>query len=160
MERNIKRLTDNRELRYEEGDLGIWNRYTAGVAGQRWLEALKNEGKIMGSRCPKCNTLYVPARLFCERCFARIPDEAWEEVGTRAKLYSYTVVHRGPDEKPLQKPLVLGLLEFGDSDGARMLHLVNADPKTLKMGMVMEAELKPPTEREGSILDIKWFRPT
>lgn len=159
MERSIGRITDNREFRYEEGILGIRNRYTAGVAGQRWLEILKKEGKIMGSRCSSCNTVYVPARLFCERCFKRIPDDAWEDVGRRGRLYSFTTVHRDLDERVLDEPVVVGLVEMASSNGARLLHYIKADPKDLKIGMEMEAEIKPPSQRKGSILDIEGFRP-
>ncbi|MCX7704038.1 MAG: Zn-ribbon domain-containing OB-fold protein [Planctomycetota bacterium] len=159
MERNISRLASNRDNRYEEGILGIWNRYTVGIAGERFLRHIKDEGKIYGSRCPKCKALYLPARMFCEMCFTEIPDENWEEVGLSGKLYSFSVVYRDINEKLLDKPVVVGIVEFG-SPTARLVHFLGeVEPNKLKIGAKFEAVLKDRSERKGSILDIKYFRP-
>jgi len=40
------------------------------------------------------------------------------------------------------------------------LHLIGqADPKKVEFGMRVQAIWKPPQERTGSILDIKYFKP-
>jgi len=156
MEKNISRLSDNRELFYEEGILGITNRYTVGIAGERFLRHLKDEGKLYGSRCGKCNSLYVPARMFCEKCFQEISDDAWEEVGLKGKLYSFTIMHRDIDGRPLDKPVVVGIIEFG-SPTARLVHFLE-NAENIKCGDEFEAVLKPKDERRGSILDIEYFR--
>jgi uncharacterized OB-fold protein len=51
-----------------------------------------------------------------------------------------------------------------DIDGTRplvgIMHmLAEVDPDDVKIGMKVQAVWKPPEEREGSILDIKYFRP-
>jgi uncharacterized OB-fold protein len=159
MEKNISRLASNREYRYEEGILGIWNRYTAGIAGERFLRHIKDDGRIYGSVCPKCKALYVPARMFCELCFTQIPDDNWKDVGLKAKLYSFTVMHRDIDEKLLDAPVAVGILDFGKPT-ARLIHyLGEVDPKKLRIGTQFEAVLKDKEERKGSILDIRYFRP-
>ena len=50
----------------------------------KFLTALRDEKKIMGSKCPKCNKVFVPPRASCEQCFGPIKD--WVAVGPRAKL--------------------------------------------------------------------------
>jgi uncharacterized OB-fold protein len=50
----------------------------------------------------------VPARLFCERCFVQLGDEAWTAVGPGGELVSYTVLRVGIDGAPTP-PRALGL---------------------------------------------------
>ena len=53
------------------GDLPVANRYTYGLAGEKFFRALKDEGKILGTYCPHCDQTYVPAAAFCERCLGQ-----------------------------------------------------------------------------------------
>ena len=36
------------------GNLPVTSRYTFGIAGEKFFRMIKDEGKIMGTRCPKC----------------------------------------------------------------------------------------------------------
>jgi uncharacterized OB-fold protein len=52
-----------------------------------------------------------------------------------------------------------------DIDGTRpavgIMHMLgDVDPEEVKIGMKVQAVWKPAEEREGSILDIRYFRPT
>lgn len=136
------------------GNLPVTSRYTYGLAGERFFRTLKDEGKIMGAYCPKCDHTYVPAAAFCERCLSELTE--WADVGTVGELHTFTVLHVGYDGQPLEKPEVVGFVTFGDGG---IVHRIQADPDELIIGMPMEAVLKPKAKREGSILDIEYFRP-
>ena len=136
------------------GNLPVTSRYTYGLAGERFFRTLKDEGKIMGAYCPKCDHTYVPATVFCERCLAELTE--WADVGTVGELHTFTVLHVGYDGQPLEKPEVVGFVKFGDGG---IVHRIQADPDELIIGMPMEAVLKLEAKREGSILDIEGFRP-
>ena len=60
------------EVRRWPGSFPVAHRYTPGVAGEAFLTALRDRGVILGTRCERCAYTYVPARLFCERCFAEL----------------------------------------------------------------------------------------
>ena len=45
------------------GDLPVTSRYTAGLAGERFFRAIKDEGRILGTLCTECDITYVPARF-------------------------------------------------------------------------------------------------
>jgi len=139
------------------GELPYEYKYTAGVAGERFLRELKENGRIMGSRCPACDFTYVPARLYCERCFARL--EEWREVGPEGTVAAYTVVHLDLEGKPLAQPQVIALIELDGADGGLVHFLGGVDPAEVYIGMPVRAVLKPPARRQGSILDIRHFRP-
>ncbi len=135
------------------GNLPVTSRYTYGLAGERFFRAMKDEGKIMGSYCPKCDHTYVPATVFCERCLGELSE--WVDVGLVGELHTFTVLFVDCDGNPLEEPELVGLITFGDGG---IIHRLEADPDELEIGMPMEAVLKPKAKRKGSILDIEGFR--
>ena len=131
--------------------------YTAGVAGQKFLATLRDEGKLLGARCEKCGYTYIPARMYCERCFAHLPESAWIQVGPGGVLMSFTVVHLDLSGKPLDKPRTLGLIKLDGADGTLVHDLGELTIKP-RVGMRVTAVVKPKAERVGSILDIRYFK--
>ncbi len=137
------------------GDLPVTNRYTYGVAGEKFFRALKDEGRILGTHCPRCDHTYVPAAIFCERCLGKLDE--WVDVGTIGDVVTFTVLYAGLDGKPLEKPELVAFIRF--ADGGLIHYLGEVEPEQVEIGMMVEAALKPKSKREGSILDIKYFRP-
>ena len=72
-----------------EGDMGVTFQYTSGVGGEAFCRGMK-DGKFVGSRCPQCRFVYLPARSFCEECFVEVGDE--RDVGPDGTIYSFTRV--------------------------------------------------------------------
>ena len=137
------------------GDLPVTSRYTAGLGGERFLRALKDEGRILGSRCPRCDVTYVPGRAFCERCLG--PIEEWVDAGLVGELHTFTVLFEDLDGRPMDEPVVVGFVALR---GGGIVHFLReVEPEDVYIGMTMEAVLRPPSERVGSILDIAHFRP-
>ena len=60
----LERTTDARKLRHWEGNMEADYIYTSGVAGERFFVALRDQGKMLASRCTACGLDYLPARLF------------------------------------------------------------------------------------------------
>lgn len=137
------------------GDLPVTSRYTYGLAGERFFRALKDEGKILGSRCPRCEITYVPGRVFCERCLAELND--WREVGNQGEVHTFTLVYVDLDGSPLEMPRPVAFVQI--ADGGLVHFLGEVDPDEIYIGMPVEAVLKPLAERKGDIRDILYFRP-
>ncbi len=75
------------------GDLPITSRYSAGIAGERFFRAIKDEARFLGTRCEACDLVYVPATIFCERCFAELDE--WVEVpSTGARIHLHRALPR------------------------------------------------------------------
>jgi uncharacterized OB-fold protein len=155
----LDRLDHLHRARAVEGDLPFHSVYTVGIAGERFLRALKDEGKITGTHCSRCDVMYVPGRLYCERCFMHLDDEAWFDAGTVGSVHTFTVMHIDLDGTPLATPRVLAFVEIGETDGGLVHYLGEVDPDAVFIGMNVEAIFKPPQERTGSITDILHFRP-
>ena len=140
-----------------EGDFPLEHLYTVGVAGERVLRELKDNGRLLGSRCSACQVTYAPARLYCERCLTRLDE--WMPVPLEGTLASYTVVHQDVDGRPLDRPELVGLISFPDVNGHFIHRLGEVEAGQLQIGMRVEALLKPASDRIGSINDIRYFRP-
>jgi uncharacterized OB-fold protein len=135
------------------GGMPVEFHYTPGVGNTAFFEALRDRGAFLGSRCTGCAVTYVPARIFCERCFAAL--EADTEVGPGGTLESFTAGAFGIDGEPLDAPVSLGLVRLDGADTVLVHRLLNADEPAI--GMRVVAVLA--SVRSGSILDVEGFRP-
>ena len=79
------------------GQINIPNTYSAGAVGSRFLVELRDRKRIMGTRCPSCNRVYVPARSICRDCFAQLDE--WVEVSNKGTLLTYSIEY---GQKPIQ----------------------------------------------------------
>lgn len=138
-----------------QSDLPVQNRYTYGLAGEKFFRTIKDEAHILGTHCPDCDITYVPAAIYCERCLAKL--EEWVDVGTIGDIVSYTFLFVGLDGKSLDKPEIIAFIHLGD--GGIIHRLGEIEPEQVEIGLMVEAVFKPKSRREGSILDIRYFRP-
>ena len=109
----------------------------------------------MGTHCPKCERIYVPAALFCERCLSELDE--WIDVGTVGEVHTYTLLYENYDGTPRTDPEIVAMISFGD--GGLIHRLGKIDTDDIEIGMTVKAVFKPPDQREGSILDIVHFEP-
>jgi uncharacterized protein len=152
----FEKISDPTEVRLIEGHIPLEHRYTAGVAGEAFFKALKDRGELMGSRCDSCAVVYCPARMFCERCFSSLePDTV---VGPQGTLESLTVVYVDVAGDALDEPRVVGLVRPDGADTVLMHFLVDGE-EVPGIGDRVEAVLEPKSKRNGSILDLRGFRP-
>jgi uncharacterized protein len=151
----LERIARPEQIRRWEGDLPVRHRYTPGVAGDAFFTALLERGVLLGSRCETCAYTYVPARLFCERCFSELSADT--EVGPGGELVSFTIVFRGIEGESLERPQTLGAVRLDGAD-AVLIHRVEPDEEPLEIGERVEVVVEPQPRRTGSILDIAGFR--
>lgn len=149
----LERIGDGRAAWH--GTMPVTSRYTFGLAGERFFRALKDEGKILGSRCPSCGITYVPGRQFCERSMDECDE--WLDVGTRGIVDTFTVLHVDYDGSESDEPSIVAFVRI--EDGGIVHVLGEIEPEDVVIGMPVEAVLKPQGDRIGSILDIDHFRP-
>jgi uncharacterized OB-fold protein len=133
------------------GELPVAFRYTPGVANTEFVQALRDRGILLGSRCAECEVTYLPCRLFCERCFSELSADA--ECGSEGTLESWSVGHVGIDDEPLDPPVMIGLVRLDGADTHFMHRLVGIGRPTI--GMRVRVQFA--DERTGSITDIQGF---
>ena len=132
--------------------------WDAGVAIGRYLAELK-QGRLIGVHCRKCRRTVIPPRNFCEWCFR--PMDNWVHLPETGTVNTFSLCYVTWDMKVLTDPEIPAVIDIdGTSPPVGIMHkLGEVDPKTVRIGMQVQAVWKPPEEREGSILDIKYFKP-
>jgi uncharacterized OB-fold protein len=153
----IERIAKLGDARVWYGEMPIESLYTVGIAGERFFRAIKDQGMITGTVCPVCDLIYVPPMMYCERCFAEAKE--WVDVGTKGTVHTYTILGVSLEDTPLEEPEILALIKMDGIHGGLVHKLGEVDSEKVEIGMVVEAVLKPQEEREGSILDITYFKP-
>jgi uncharacterized OB-fold protein len=129
--------------------------YAAGTIASRFFVELRDHGKILGRRCPKCTRVLVPPRKFCVQCFA--PTSEWVEVKPTGTLINFTVVYKTAAHHPQKVPFAYGVIQLDGAD-TNLVHLLGEiDLGHIRQGMRLRAVFK--EKRVGSILDIAYFRP-
>lgn len=137
------------------GQIYIPNTYSAGAIGSRFLIALRDKKRIMGTRCATCNRVYVPARSICKDCYGQLDELV--EVSDKGTLLTYTVCNQPNPVQPVESPVVYGIIQLDGADTGFVHMLGEIDPEQIRIGMRVQAVFK--DEREASILDIKYFKP-
>jgi len=137
------------------GQINIPNTYSAGAVGSRFLIELRDKKRIMGTRCPACNRVYIPARSICKDCFGQLDE--WVEVSSKGTVLTYAIDHEVKPIQPMAIPIVYGIIQLDGADTGFVHILGEVDPEQLRVGMRVQAVFK--KEREGNILDIKYFKP-
>jgi len=152
-------VTDTREpVTVVETHVRLPFRYFAGAYTARFLRAIKDEGRILGVRCTRCRLVLVPPRIACTACWEDTGE--WVPVASRGILTTFVVVNVPFYGQKVEIPYVLGHVLLDGADTS-IMHLVQEIPVgEVRMGMRVEASWKPPEEREGSLTDIRHFRPT
>jgi len=150
----LERISNPSEVRRWPGGMPVAHRYTPGIGGEAFFTALRDRGALLGSRCASCAYTYVPARLFCERCFAELNADT--EVGPAGELVSFTIAFVDVDERRLQEPVTYGLVRLDAADAVLLHRVVEVGDEPLEIGARVEVVLE--DERSGSILDIRGFR--
>lgn len=154
---SLDKIANPMHVRHWLGDMEADYIYTLGVAGERFFKEIKENGRLMGAKCPRCNIVYVPPRMYCEKCFAKL--EKWVDVGTKGVIHTFTVATIDVDHKKLEKPVIYALIKFKGACGGLIHKIGETKPERVKIGMKVEAVFKPSFERKASINDVRYFKP-
>ena len=140
------------------GKMPVQYLYTAGVAGERFFRTVKTKGVFMATTCRECRITYLPPRVYCERCFADL-SETWSQVPSTGRVHSYTVVHQDQDGQRLDPPQIVAFVRMDGTDGGLIGRVLQTSLPEVRLDMLVEAVLRPPRERRGTLDDIEGFAP-
>lgn len=129
--------------------------YFAGDTASRFFNALRDEGRIFGTRCPKCARVLAPARSYCDACY--VATEGWVEVGPGGVLDIFSIVAaQFPGMPP--PPFVMGYVTLDGADTALLNHVSGIDLADVDAAAAVLMKRPRVTavfnaEREGRITD-------
>ncbi len=154
---NTSRKLNSKDSVVMFGKMALPNQYFAGQVGSKFIISLRDENKILGVKCPKCNKVYVPPREYCEKDFTRL-TENWVELSNEGVIKNYTVVNYNDKHLPRKAPYVLALIQVDGAD-TPFAHIVEGqqDISEVKIGMKVKAVFAKKTT--NTIRDIDHFEP-
>ena len=141
-----------------EGEPNARYAWDTGIAIGRFLAELK-KGRIVGRQCHRCRRIMVPPRMFCEECFR--PTDRWVVLEDSGRVNTYSISYIRWDASRVKEPTIPAVIEIdGASKGMGIMHFLGeVKPEDVQIGMRVKAVWKPARQRQGSILDIRYFRP-
>lgn len=106
---------------------GLWDfayQYFAGDTASRFFNALRDDGVVLGTECPQCKRVLVPARTYCDACY--VDTDRWLEVGPEGVLDIFSIVGtQFPGLPP--PPFVMGYITLDGADTALLNHVSGVD---------------------------------
>lgn len=129
--------------------------YTAGVVRSKFLSEIRDNKKIVATKCPKCNMVWLPARSTCVRCFGSLKE--FVEVSDTGTVTTFTVINNHETFYLMKPPFALGIIQLDGADTGLVHFIGEVNPEDINTGMRVRAVFK--EDRKGSILDIKYFKP-
>ncbi|NPV90996.1 MAG: Zn-ribbon domain-containing OB-fold protein [Firmicutes bacterium] len=149
------------ESRVYEGVVSLPYRWALGPVNTRFFDELKQK-KIMGTRCPSCERVLVPARKFCPRCFQEL--EEWVQVSDTGVVETWALINIRFSGQAIEPPYVSASIRLDGSDVGFVHQIggveVNDLEKTrerVKIGTRVKARWR--DECQGDIFDIQYFEP-
>lgn len=136
-----------------DGRVDVEYHWSAGIAGSRFFTELRENGKIMGTKCPECKRVLVPPRIFCEECF--VDTDEWVEVSTSGEILTFAESYFGLQGQRLEEPWYIGIIKLDGADGGLFHRIVKGDSE-IEIGGRVEAVLA--DDRKGHIMDIVNFK--
>jgi len=153
----LEKLAQPSQARHWTDSIPLEFHYTAGVAGEEFRRELRDNGRFLVSKCSKCKSTYIPARMYCPSCFIEMKDQF--PIDKPGYVYSFTSVNRDRSGADTELPVTVGLVKFEGVKGG-IVHLLDVDdPDGVSIGMKVTPSLKNASERTGAITDILAFKP-
>jgi len=149
-----KWLEEVEDLVYH-GRIKVPYQWWVGETGSHFFVTLRDDKKLLGTYCPKCDLVFIPPRKACGRCFSQ--DMEWRELGQEGTLVTYTIPRENEALRPLDIPYAYGIIKLDGADTGLTHLLAEFDEDKLKSGMRVKAVFK--EDRQGNILDIHYFKP-
>ncbi|MEJ2731589.1 MAG: Zn-ribbon domain-containing OB-fold protein [Deltaproteobacteria bacterium] len=108
-------------------------------------EQFLSEEKLMGSRCKKCDSRYVPPRSICVKCYSS--DMEWVEMKGKGRLAAFTCITVAPPFMMAQgynrkNPYISGVVELeeGGRVDARIEGVDPGKPEEIRVGTALKAK--------------------
>ncbi len=115
------------------------------------------EKKLMASRCPKCQAIYLPPHPICTKCHGS--DMEWVEMKGGGKLAAFTAIAVGTTSTIEEgynrnNPYLVGIVELdeGPKISGRILGLDAKRPGNIKIGTPLTVEFSEQVEGKRNLL--------
>lgn len=147
-----------KELIEMPGEWNIHYQYAAGEITSQFFVTLRDQKKIIATRCDKCGLVMLPPRSYCERCFLAVSN--FVDVANEGTLTVFSIIYEPFPGLP-KPPYVIGYVKLDGADTSMVnfvhgadLSDVNSALKKLRIGAHVKVLYK--EERLGRVTDFSY----
>jgi hypothetical protein len=99
-----------------------------------------SNGKLLGTKCGRCDYTYATPRLACTQCGR---ETKWVEIPQSGRVHTFTTCYFGGEEFLKETPFHLVLVEFDGVDTLFLSRLIGpAGPEDIRIGMKVKAKFR------------------
>ncbi|MCL4325518.1 MAG: zinc ribbon domain-containing protein [Candidatus Thermoplasmatota archaeon] len=117
----------------------------------RFFKTLKEDAKLSGTKCSKCNFVYFPPRANCSECYS---DVEWIDISNEAVVLSSTTVWYSNSEFFDRVPFAMAYIKPVNADTAILQRIELNDKEYAEPNSKVMARFR--KERRGAISDF-WY---
>jgi len=133
-------------------------RHRADEAAAQFFRTLRDEGRLIGTRCPKCERVLAPPRTFCDRDFC--DTDGFVDLGSEGTIELFTIVYHRIQGLP-EPPYAIAYVRPDGADTAfvnfvRGIDLSDQPTALAALAIGNRARIEFAEERTGSMTDF-WF---
>jgi uncharacterized OB-fold protein len=110
------------------------------------------EGKLYGTKCPKCGLVYCPPRAHCYNPKCRLQETVWIELPKRGEVYSYTIMAIAWPSMAHLQPLVGAMVRIEGTNTCLPMTMRNIDPEKVNIGLKVNIHIE--KQPKGDLLDV------
>ncbi len=154
----LEKQTDPTSPMHWRGDMQADYLYPNGFAGDKFFQHIKKHDSFLASRCPKCEKVFCPPRLYCEDCFCDIPDGEWRKVPAEGNVRLWTVAMINAHGEKMEEPKIIALIDIKETDSAMLGIIKTKDLEKDLTDKKVKAVFRSKKKREGTLKDILYFK--
>lgn len=110
------------------------------------------EGKLYGTKCPKCGLVYCPPRAHCYNPKCKLQETVWIELPKKGEVYSYTVMAIAWPSMAHLQPLVGALVRIEGTNTCLPMTMRDVDPEKVNIGLKVNIHIE--RQPKGDLLDV------
>ena len=110
------------------------------------------EGKLYGTRCPKCGLVYCPPRAHCYNPKCRLLETEWIELPKKGAVYSHTIMSIAWPAMAHLQPLVGAMVRIDGTNTCLPMTMKDIDPE--KVGIGLRVNIHIVENPKGDLLDV------
>ena len=116
-----------------------------------FFRAMKEDAKILGTKCPECGRICCPPRIDCPTCFVKAD---WVELPLEGTIDTFCITHFKVAGVEIDVPYCLANVNIDGTDTTILQKVSDVDFNKIEIGMKVKARFK--ETREGKITDFEF----
>jgi len=111
------------------------------------------DGKLMGTKCPKCGDVFFPPRVNCWNLNCNLMKTEWIELAQTGRVHTYTVAGWSGRSSLKRLPFVLAYVVLNGVTTAIANEIREIKPWDAEFDMPVKVKWVPKEQRVGAITD-------